>query len=360
MTQPLCRKNKYGYCRYGETCRYRHINVICVAKSCNVFKCEKRHPKICNFFTDFGQCKFTTYCAYKHEKKKDAFENSEKIKELEKKILSLEKSASKKDDTVERGNIEKKMEALEKSLDEKIVTFENKLKDFKNIIEDKDLKITDLEKQLKDTQNKVTEFIKIEDKLKNGKKKKTFECDKCDFTAASDKGLRTHKARIHTISSISDVYPKTCELCDFEAKNKSELKKHLKMHSYKAVNLQCRECHYFCETELEMDVHIGKKHSDKFECGICEFEVTTLENLKTHLTTCERYKCEHCDKRYATLTDVKTHLETDRTELWNGLLEIFHLKQNRLDSETIDQKSHFIKDLFPDLVPSKKFTTQVN
>ena len=72
---------------YGETCRYRHINVTCVDKNCNVFQCEKRHPRICNFFTDFGQCKFTTFCRYKHEKKKDAFENYEKIKELEKKLM---------------------------------------------------------------------------------------------------------------------------------------------------------------------------------------------------------------------------------------------------------------------------------
>ena len=45
MTQPLCRKNKYGHCMFGEKCRYRHNIVICVENNCNVFKCEKRLPK---------------------------------------------------------------------------------------------------------------------------------------------------------------------------------------------------------------------------------------------------------------------------------------------------------------------------
>ena len=76
---------------YGDNCRYRHNNETCEVKNCNVFKCEKRHPRICNFFTEFGQCKFTTYCRYKHEKKIDVFENFEKINELEKKIVNLEK-----------------------------------------------------------------------------------------------------------------------------------------------------------------------------------------------------------------------------------------------------------------------------
>ena len=154
--------------------------------------------------------------------------------------------------------------------------------------------------------------------------------------------------RIHTISSNSIEFPKTCDLCDFEAKNKSELKRHLKEHSYKAVNFQCRECNYFCESGLEMDVHIGKKHSDKFECGICENELTTLDNLRIHLSTCERYKCEHCGKRFATLMDTKSHLETENIK--NGYLEIFHIKQNRIDSDVIDENSHFIRDLFPDFL----------
>ena len=101
-----------------------------------------------------------------------------------------------------------------------------------------------------------------------------------------------------------------------------------------------------------MEVHIGKKHSDKFECGLCGFETKDIKYLNVHLRTCERYKYEHCEQKFATLSDVKIHLESFKLGLD---LEIFHLKQNRSDSEVIDEKSHYVKDLFPELSKTRKW-----
>ena len=336
---------------YGDNCRYRHNNETCVDKNCNVFKCEKRHPRICNFFTEFGQCKFTTYCRYKHEKKIDVFENFEKINELEKKIVNLEKTTKRTEDKSEGQKIEKTLEAFEKNMEEKITTFEIKIKQFNDVIEKKDKSISKLEKQLEEIQNKFTEFTNNDDKLKKKKKKKTFECDHCDFSASSEKGLRIHITRIHSISNyISEQqFPKTCDLCDYEADNKKDLKQHLKTHSYKGVNFQCRECEYFCETEPEMEVHLGKKHSDQFNCGICEFEAKSFENLKIHLTTCEMYRCERCDSKLTTLKDMKEHIETEHLEI-KGYINVVHMKQSRSDCEIIDERSHRAEGLFPEFL----------
>ena len=90
MTKQICRRNKYGYCKYNDKCRFRHINEKCVAKECNIFDCEKRHPKICNYIREFGRCKFTTFCRYDHEKPDSILENSEKIEKLEKKIDQMQ------------------------------------------------------------------------------------------------------------------------------------------------------------------------------------------------------------------------------------------------------------------------------
>ena len=49
------------------------------------------------------------------------------------------------------------------------------------------------------------------------------------------------------------------------------------------------------ESEYTMDVHIGKCHSEKFECGICDCKTKTIEDLDMHLFSCELYKCASND-----------------------------------------------------------------
>ena len=41
-----------------------------------------------------------------------------------------------------------------------------------------------------------------------------------------------------------------------------------------------------------MEVHSAKLNWDKFECGLCDYEATDIENLEIHLSTCEYYKCD--------------------------------------------------------------------
>ena len=173
-----------------------------------------------------------------------------------------------------------------------------------------------------------------------------IKCPTCDFEAVSQRGLKTHIARIHTASTILDdsEFPKTCELCDVEVYNKSELKKHLRTHSYKEVHYQCKECDIFCDTEMEMEVHIGKNHSDKFDCGLCSVETKTCEDLKIHLITCEIYKCENCDKKFGTLPDVKDHVKKEHLFVID-YVRIIHLKQNRTENDVIDETAYQYKEL---------------
>ena len=68
----ICRHNQRGFCKFGERCRNRHINEICVQENCE--GCKLRHPPRCKYFVLNGACMFGVKCAYIHE------ENSEKIK----------------------------------------------------------------------------------------------------------------------------------------------------------------------------------------------------------------------------------------------------------------------------------------
>ena len=83
---------------------------------CNVFDCERRHPKICNYKNQYGRCKFTTYFKYDHDEPNNVIENNAKIAAVEKKMENLQKNTKSQDN----GN-------LEKEIEHKIETLENKL-----------------------------------------------------------------------------------------------------------------------------------------------------------------------------------------------------------------------------------------
>ena len=56
-----------------------------------------------------------------------------------------------------------------------------------------------------------------------------------------------------------------------------------------------------------MQIHHGKCHSELFECGLCDFEAKTLDNLELHLTTCETYECEEYEFVSKHISGIKKH-----------------------------------------------------
>ena len=67
---------------FGDSCRFRHVDEKCVTQDYEIYKCEKRHSKMCRYKNDFGYCKFNTYCKYELDKSKDIVEQNMKIEEL--------------------------------------------------------------------------------------------------------------------------------------------------------------------------------------------------------------------------------------------------------------------------------------
>ena len=116
MTKNVCRKFKFGHCKYGVTCKYNHIKEVCKAKNCNISDCEKRHPRICKFIAFYGRCKFMTYCDYSHEKQNDVKENSDKIIKLEKKLFNFGNRKEIPSDDDRANRVEKKIDSLENKM----------------------------------------------------------------------------------------------------------------------------------------------------------------------------------------------------------------------------------------------------
>ena len=133
----LCLFNKFGYCKFRETCRKNHINKICDESSCEINTCKERHPRICRYFQNYGRCKFSP-CAFKHEVSMNDNERLEKdIKDLSDKIHALEEIIKTKEKTIdeitanlldmERKQSESSRESNVEAFDEKVDAFEKKL-----------------------------------------------------------------------------------------------------------------------------------------------------------------------------------------------------------------------------------------
>ena len=48
MTQNVCRKNKFGYCYFGEKCHVRHADEVFDRENCYVLNVKNVNPKFAN------------------------------------------------------------------------------------------------------------------------------------------------------------------------------------------------------------------------------------------------------------------------------------------------------------------------
>ena len=122
----ICVYNKFGFCKYGVTCRKKHEELKCENASCEIFDCLKRHPRECRYFRDFKRCKYNEYCRYEHKENSEMDENGNRKCKDETKILELETRLE---------NAEKSLRIINEKLIEKEELFqdiEKKLSEFVN------------------------------------------------------------------------------------------------------------------------------------------------------------------------------------------------------------------------------------
>ena len=74
-----------------------------------------------------------------------------------------------------------------------------------------------------------------------------------------------------------------------------------------------------------MLVHIGIAHSENYKCGICEGVFKNLENLETHLVSCESYECNNCYFTSKNIGIIKSHVLKER----GNTGELVHMKMSR-------------------------------
>ena len=108
----VCLYQKYGFCKYKENCKKRHLEDECTnlnnCRSKNT--CEKRHPKMCRRYVWEGSCRYGNKCEYIHKEKEKSMEEGK----LNKRIDDLEKIVEKK--SLEQKKMEMAVRELEKGV----------------------------------------------------------------------------------------------------------------------------------------------------------------------------------------------------------------------------------------------------
>ena len=203
--------------------------------------------------------------------------------------------------------------------------------------------LTSLEKSYEQRENNVKNLNVRIQKLENSlpvKCVKKIKCTKCDFQTVSERGLKIHVKRKHTALSVWP-FPQTCDLCDYKVKCKKGLKSHRLGHSYIDAKFKCADCEYVGENDESMYVHIGRAHSENYECGICESVFKSLENLETHLVTCESYECNHCYFTSKNISIIKRHVLKEH----GNTGELVHMKMSRDNSDQVKVKTYSYSEI---------------
>ena len=116
------------------------------------------------------------------------------------------------------------------------------------------------------------------------------------------------------------------------------MKRHIQDHSCIVAKFKCLDCNFISSRETEMEVHIGKEHTDRFEwcsCGCIE------DSSETQLLTCKVFHCGECDER--------TKLWKVSKSIWKKkyleINKLFNLKFSTENYMDIKKKGYYYKDV---------------
>ena len=164
-------------------------------------------------------------------------------------------------------------------------------------------------KHLEERKQEEKKIKELENMLKTHPKKQKIteklKSSECDYESTTKRGLTAHITKKHT-NLRKLKYSTNCELCDEDLNNEQVVKFHKKCHDYLEAKFKCENCDFWSYNALTMEVHVGKKHVKKLECGLCEYKVENMESLKIHLSTCEIYECYYF--RVCTISEIKKHI----------------------------------------------------
>ena len=161
------------------------------------------------------------------------------------------------------------------------------------------------EKKIKDLENACKQKMRKDKDQVQKADIPTIHCNKCDYKTTSRQGLKIHNSKVHSNINFEE-FPAACDICEKVLQNEMDLRKHKKsQHTYHNVRYQCNECEFMANEVETLNIHFGKLHSEKPQCGLCDKFCENSENLVNHLSKCEIHMCANSGCRDYFLTSQK-------------------------------------------------------
>lgn len=134
----------------------------------------------------------------------------------------------------------------------------------------------------------------------------------CDVCAKIIRGKRAFKR--HQLEHEGVMSPRAqCDKCGISVKNKSVLRKHIKLHIEMKQAHKCDVCGKVCANRTAMTRHKKFVHYTKrsYKCNVCSKYFKTALHLREHIAThtgIYLYSCPHCTKTFNANGNLYAHL----------------------------------------------------